>query len=425
MTAPAAPRGTKDILPAEVGRWQQVEAEARAWLANFQCREVRTPIFESTELFERGVGEGTDVVGKEMYSFEDRGQRSLTLRPEGTAGVARAYIEHKLHGAGGPLRLWYLGPMFRYERPAAGRQRQFHQLGVEWLNEASARADAEAIAAGWGLLERLGIPGLKAHINSVGCEDPVCRPAHRQALEAHLRAHAASLCADCLARTERNPLRALDCKVPSCRPVMEAAPALDAFWCEACRAHQSEVESLLGAAGLPFWRDPRLVRGLDYYRRTVFELVSSHPQLGAQGTVLAGGRYDHLVSELGGPATPSVGWALGMERLVFLLPEGLTDAALAEVVLMAAPGGAATKAFALAQAGRKAGVAVAIAPPGKLGAQFKFAERMGASFAAILGESELAAGELAIKNLSTREQLTIQGDEAGFLAWLAARAEGA
>jgi len=400
-----APRGTKDILPTETGRWQYVEGVAREACRRFRYAEIRTPIFESTDLFQRGIGETTDIVGKEMYTFMDKGERSLTLRPENTAGVVRAYVEHKLFTQPAPQKFWYLGPMFRYERPAAGRQRQFHQLGVECLGSEDPRWDAETILLATELLDQLGIPGLTVELNSVGCD--TCRPAYRDALQAYLRGNLETLCADCHVRTEKNPLRALDCKVPGCQPVKAGAPPLSASLCDVCTTHQAAVEGYLAVAGQAFKLNENLVRGLDYYTRTVFEITTTHEKLGNQNTVCAGGRYNKLVEELGGPATPAVGWGLGLERLMILLPEEAGQAQAVQAVLVATAGEPERRAFQLAMQLRRQGLVVELANAGKLDKQFKHAERLGARFAVVLGEDEVAKGTAQVKDLQTREQRTV------------------
>lgn len=412
-----APKGTVDILPEDAARWRRVEAVARDVLDTYRYAEIRTPIYESTELFVRGVGEGTDIVGKEMFSFEDRGGRALTLRPENTAGVARAYIEHKLYTRPAPQKLWYLGPMFRAERPQKGRQRQFWQLGVECLGSEDPRWDAESIVLAADFLARLGLSGLETQVNSVGCQ--TCRPAYRAELQAYLRGHVETLCGDCKSRTDQNPLRVLDCKVPACAPVIAGAPAIDASLCDACRAALTEVTGLLDAAGVAWVRNARLVRGLDYYTRTVFEIVASAGSgLGSQSTVCAGGRYNGLVAELGGPDTPAVGWGLGLERLLLLMPpEPLAATGLFALVL-SAPGVPTAPAFKLAQALRKRGLSADLAPAGKLDKQFKQAERLAARYAFIVGESELAEGLVTVKNLAARSQVKVGLDDTALDAWL-------
>lgn len=409
-----APKGTKDILPADVARWQHVEAIARTLLTSYRYGEIRTPIFEATELFARGIGEETDIVGKEMYSFVTRGDDKITLRPENTAGVVRAFIQHKLFTEPSPQKLWYLGPMFRYERPQAGRQRQFHQLGVECLGSDEPRWDAESIMLAWDLLDKLGLKDLEVQLNSVGC--PKCRPVYRERLQGFLRDRHAELCENCVTRTDKNPLRVLDCKVPSCSPVIEAAPPLSEALCEECRTHLDAVKGLLEAVNVPYRINPRLVRGLDYYTRTVFEVVSG--SLGAQNTVLAGGRYNYLVEELGGPATPSVGWALGMERLLMLLPEEAVAENRLFALIAATVPAAEPSAFELARRLRARGHAVDLAPKGKMDKLFKQAERLKARYAFILGEDELASGQVTVKDLDAREQTRIGLADADLAGWL-------
>ncbi|MEB3330023.1 MAG: histidine--tRNA ligase [Candidatus Sericytochromatia bacterium] len=397
-------KGTKDVLPAEAVRWRHVEDVARAVLGRYRYQELRTPIYEATELFARGIGEATDIVGKEMFTFQDRGGRSLTLRPENTAGVVRAYIQHKLYTGPSPHKLWYLGPMFRAENVQAGRQRQFHQLGVECLGSEDPRWDAEVIVLAADFFEGLGLApsAWELQLNSVGCG--ACRPAYRDALQAWLRQRAAELCADCGLRTERNPLRVLDCKVAACRVVLAEAPLIDGALCGGCREALDTVVGLLAAAGVEACRNPHLVRGLDYYTRTVFEFVTCDPRLGAQSTLCAGGRYDGLVAELGGPPTPAVGWALGMERLLTVLPSEDGAVASPVAVMVSAPGAPLTPGFQLVRALRAQGLVVDLAPAGKLDRQFKHAERLGARFALVLGEQELAEGVVVVKDLTARTQ---------------------
>lgn len=415
-----APKGTVDILPDEAARWRRVEAVARDLLARYRYGEIRTPAYEATEVFTRGIGENTDIVGKEMFTFEDRGGRSLTLRPENTAGVVRAYVEHKLYTGPAPQKLWYMGPMFRAERPQKGRQRQFSQLGVECLGSEDPRWDAEAIVLAADFLAALGLEGLTTEINSVGCA--TCRPVYRERLQAYLRERLDALCGDCQTRTEKNPLRVLDCKVPGCAPVIAEAPALDASLCDACRDALAEVTGLLDAAGVAWRRNPRLVRGLDYYTRTVFEIVAGAGQgLGSQSTVCAGGRYNGLVAELGGPETPAVGWGLGLERLLLLMPDAPSMEAGLFGLVVAAPGTPSAPGFKLARDLRARGLAVDLAPAGKLDKQFKQAERLGARYAFILGEAELAEGVVTVKDLANRSQERVERSDAGLDAWLAGR----
>ena len=312
-----ATRGTRDILPEEIGHWQRIEAIARETLARAAYEEIRTPMFEQTDLFERGIGETTDVVGKEMYTFKDRGDRSITLRPEGTAGVVRSYIEHGMQAQGGVQRLWYTGAMFRYERPQAGRQRQFHQLGVEVLGSSDVRADAEVIAIATDILKSIGLKNLTLQLNSIGNADD--RQNYRTALIDFLTPHKNQLDPDSQTRLDKNPLRILDSKDAQTQAVLKNAPSILEYLSTESKQRFDRVQTLLQDLGIPCNINARLVRGLDYYTHTVFEIQSD--DLGAQATVCAGGRYDGLVAQLGGAETPAVGWAMGLERLVILLQQ--------------------------------------------------------------------------------------------------------
>lgn len=416
-----APKGTVDILPDDLAGWRKVEELARELFPRYRYSEIRTPIFENTEVFTRGIGENTDIVGKEMFTIE-REKRSLTLRPENTAGVARAYVEHKLYTRPAPQKLWYLGPMFRAERPQKGRQQQFTQLGVECLGSEAPMWDAEAIVLAADFLERLGLAGLEIQLNSVGCG--VCRPVYREALQTYLRGHLEELCENCQTRTEKNPLRVLDCKVPKCAPIIANAPPIDASLCAECTSALSEVVGLLTAAGIKWQRNARLVRGLDYYTRTVFEIVAGEGQgLGSQSTVCAGGRYNGLVAELGGPETPAVGWALGVERLLLLMGAQAPRAGEVEFIVMSTPRTPVEQVFKVAQRLRDRGLTVDIAPTGKLDKQFKQAEKLGARYAFIVGEAELAEGVLKVKDLGKFEETRVGLSDAELDAWLAGRAD--
>jgi histidyl-tRNA synthetase len=391
-------RGMVDLLPERTPLWQRIEATAREHFRRAAIGEIRTPLLEATELFKRGIGEATDVVGKEMYTFLDRGDRSCTLRPEGTASVVRAAIQHGLL-AQGPQRLWYGGPMFRYERPQAGRQRQFHQIGVELLGVADAGSDAEAIAIAWDLLADLGVGGLELEINSLGT--PEDRQRYRAELVSWLEAHHDQLDPDSQNRISTNPLRVLDSKHPATQALLAGAPTLaDAL---AGESHErfARVRLALEALGIPFVLNPRLVRGLDYYGHTAFEITSN--QLGAQATVCGGGRYDGLVEQLGGPATPAVGWALGMERLVLLLsqtPAAEPAAGVPDLYVISRGEAAEVQALVLTRQARLAGLAVERdASGGAFGKQFKRADRSGAPWAAVIGNDEAAAGMAKLKDL--------------------------
>ena len=395
-----------DLLPAALQRWQAVEAVARGHFQRSGFGEIRTPLLESTDLFCRGIGEATDVVGKEMYSFLDRGERSCTLRPEGTASVVRAAIQHGLLSQGAQ-KLWYAGPMFRYERPQAGRQRQFHQIGVEWLGAESPRSDVEVIALAWDLLQGLGIGGLELELNSLGSTDD--RQAYRDALVAWLEVRVDALDDDSRARLSSNPLRILDSKHPSTQALLEDAPTLADALSQASRERFERVQSGLSALGIPYRLNPRLVRGLDYYSHTAFEITSD--QLGAQATVCGGGRYDGLVGQLGGPATPAVGWALGMERLLLVLeaaatadPQGvaarLTAGAVPAAYVVNRGERAAIAALGLARDLRRAELAIDLDNSGAaFGKQFKRADRCGARWALILGDDEVDQGIVRLKRL--------------------------
>ena len=384
-----------DLLPGQIGLWQHVEAGAREHFRRSGISEIRTPLLEVTELFARGIGEATDVVGKEMYTFLDRGERSCTLRPEGTASVVRAAIQHGLLSQG-PQRLWYGGPMFRYERPQAGRLRQFHQIGLELLGFADACSDVEAIAIAWDLLAELGVAGLELQLNSLGSSEDRAR--YREQLVTWLEQRRDQLDADSQARIHTNPLRVLDAKHPDTQALLAEAPSLASALSDASQARFAAVQQALTALGIPFVLNPRLVRGLDYYSHTAFEITSS--QLGAQATVCGGGRYDGLVQQLGGPATPAIGWALGMERLVLLLSQAERPAAALDLYVVSRGEAAATAALALARLCRQAGLAVERDASGSAFAkQFKRADRSGARWAAVIGEQEAADGLVGLQDL--------------------------
>ena len=404
-----APRGTKDILPAEVTAWTHVERTIRRLCDRYGYKEIRTPHFEHTELFQRGIGDGTDVVDKEMYTFADRGDRSLTLRPENTAAAIRAYLEHKLYADGNLQKLFYIGSMFRYDRPQAGRMREFHQFGVEAVGEGSPAVDAEVILLALDFLEELGLAGLTLKLNAVGC--PQCRPAYRERLQAYFKDHLDQLCHDCRDRYTRSPLRILDCKADAGQPFMAGAPAITDCLCADCAAHFDAVKAHLKAAGVSYTLDPRLVRGLDYYTRTAFEIA--YPPLGAQSAVAGGGRYDGLVAELGGSPTPAVGFAAGLERVLLALSEQeLLPAAppAADVFLIALGDAAAAAAFPLLHDLRRGGVRALMDYAGRsMKAQMKQANKSGARYAVILGADELQSGTAVLRDMerSAQEHITL------------------
>ena len=400
-----------DLLPDTLQRWQAVEAMARQHFQRSGFGEIRTPLLETTDLFCRGIGEGTDVVGKEMYSFQDRGDRSCTLRPEGTASVVRAALQHGLLSQG-TQKLWYAGPMFRYERPQAGRQRQFHQIGVEWLGAEQARSDVEVIALAWDLLANLGVGGLQLELNSLGTAED--RQAYRDALVAWLEQRSEALDPDSQERLSTNPLRILDSKNKQTQALLEEAPTLVDAVCDASRERFLQVQRGLTALGIPFQLNPRLVRGLDYYSHTAFEITSD--QLGAQATVCGGGRYDGLIGQLGGPQTPAIGWALGMERLLLVLeasakadPQGdaarLTASASPDVYVVNRGGEAERLALALVRELRAAGLWVELDASGSaFGKQFKRADRSGARWAMVLGDEEAERGQVRLKSMNQQSE---------------------
>lgn len=392
-TTLTAVRGMNDILPPESGAWQQLEQSFRSVLAQYGCAEIRVPIVEQSALFARAIGDVTDIVQKEMYTFADRNGDSLTLRPEGTAGVVRALIEH---GAlrGQTPRLYYMGPMFRHERPQRGRYRQFHQLGVEFFGIAGASADAEIIALSARLLASAGIPA-QLQLNSLGT--PESRAGYREILLVYLRPHAQQLCSDCQERLERNPLRVLDCKIASCQEIARGAPQLLQHLDPESAAHFVALQELLQAMDIAYTINPRLVRGLDYYHRTVFEWVADG--LGSQGTVLAGGRYDGLVAQLGGPETPAIGFALGMERILAL--RSLTQASESStgpaLFLGALDEPALSAIFQRAEELRSQGLSVVVAGPGSVKSLLKQAQRSAARYQVLLGGSDLTGGDILLK----------------------------
>lgn len=400
-----AQKGTKDILPQETEQWQNLELKALEIFNNAGVKEIRTPIFEATELFARGVGDTTDIVNKEMYTFE-KSERSLTLRPENTAGVVRAYIENGMHRLPSPVKLWYKGPMFRYERPQAGRQRQFHQVGVEIFGVKEPTADAEVILLAVNYLKSLGLNDLEVELNSLGCPD--CREGFKTALMSALKADLQAMCPDCQDRYEKNPLRILDCKVPECQKILKNSTVQKVitsdYICEDCQKHFDELKSYLDALNVKYTRNKLLVRGLDYYNRTVFEIKSNN--LGSQNAVCGGGRYDSLVKNLGGEDTPAVGWAMGMERLYSLLkniePKKLQAYVVSNNTL---------ETLKLVEELRNQCVSADFDMTNKkFGKQLEKASKV-ANFAVILGEDEIKNGTVSVKNLKTSEQNTIKKSE--------------
>lgn len=406
-----APRGTKDILPGAVNGWRYVESVLRDVCREFNYQEIRTPIFEHTELFQRGIGDGTDVVDKEMYTFNDRSGRSITLRPENTAAVVRSFVENKLYAEPMPLKVFYIGPMFRYDRPQAGRMRQFHQFGVEAMGSPSPVVDAETILLAITVLKRLGLKDLKLKINSVGC--PKCRPQHRTLLQDYFRPHLKELCEDCQSRFDRSPLRILDCKVDHDKPFMAGAPKITDSLCEECHDHFEMIKKLLDEAGVDYEVDSTLVRGLDYYTKTAYEVQYS--PLGAQSAVGGGGRYDGLVEELGGPSTPGVGFAMGLERIILALEkQGLlkSEKEAIDVFAVVPDEGGTADAFKAVMTLREAGYSCDMNQIGRsMKAQMKQADRAGARFALIFGEEERSRGAVTVRNMADSSQEEIKRSE--------------
>ena len=396
-------KGTKDIFGDEMRKWLEMEETIRGLCDDFGFTQIRTPMFEFTNLFQRSVGDTTDVVQKEMYSFIDKGENAITLKPESTAGVARSYIEHNMGADVQPIKVYYMSPTFRYEKPQAGRQRQFHQFGVEMFGSDSPTADAEIISIGYELLKRMGINKVELHINSLG--DPECRKKYNEALKAFLETKKDGLCPLCNERREKNPLRVLDCKNPACQEMFHDAPTVLDTLGEGCKAHFEKVQELLTAMGIPFVVDPKIVRGLDYYTKTVFEFVSC--DIGAQGTVCGGGRYNGLIQEIGGKPTPAVGFGAGMERLILAkeAEQGNTLPPATRDLFLGYRGEEATiTAYKLITELRSAGIsAESDHLQRSVKAQMKFANKIGAKYSAIIGESELENQVINLKNMETGE----------------------
>jgi len=396
------PKGTKDVLPADSYKWQYVEKVARDLAELFNAKEVRTPTFEHTELFARGVGDTTDIVTKEMYTFLDKGNRSITLKPEGTAGAGRAFIENGLIGGALPAKMFYITPAFRYERPQAGRLREFHQFGLETFGASGADTDAETILLADSLLKKLGLQ-VKLYINSIGC--PVCRAKYNQELKDFFGARLGELCFDCKSRYEKNPLRLLDCKEEGCKKINADAPSILDYLCDDCSAHFETLKEYLALAGISYEINPRIVRGLDYYTRTVFEFVSDN--IGAQGTVCGGGRYDGLIKQLGGNDCPAVGFAVGIERLLMVMEATgveIPKPAPVKVYLAGMNEECRKKAFEIATKLRARGVKAETDHMNRsIKAQFKYADKLGAEYVAVIGESELLEGAFNLKNMATGE----------------------
>lgn len=403
-------KGTQDVLPADSARWRYVERVLGEVAALYSYKEMRTPVFEHTELFNRSVGDTTDVVQKEMYTFNDNGGRSISLRPEGTAGAVRAFLEHGLHNEPMPQKVFYVTSCYRYEKPQAGRLREFHQFGVECFGAASPAADAEVIALARMAFDRLGVQGLALEINSIGC--PECRAKYQAALREYFESNINDLCDTCRDRLGRNPMRILDCKSPVCHGIAAKAPVVLDYICDDCRTHFDGVRARLDVLGVKYTVNPHIVRGLDYYTRTVFEFVST--DIGAQGTVCGGGRYDGLVEQMGGPKVPALGFGLGLERLLMVMQAQGCDFPTADScdVYVAPMGEAAElKAVKLCAELRAEGFAAETDTVGRgLKAQMKYADKIGAKYTVVLGDNELASGVAMLKNMATGEQTEVPLD---------------
>jgi len=412
-----APRGTHDILPSEVYRWHEVEEHIRKICLEFGYKEIRTPIFESTELFERGVGDTTDVVQKEMYTFLDKGGRSITLKPEGTSPIVRSFVENSIYAQPQPTKLYYLYPCFRYEKPQAGRLREFHQFGIEVFGSHTASVDAEVISLAMSLLNRLGVTGIELNINSIGCPD--CRSAYNKKLKDYFRPHLEELCETCRERFEKNPLRILDCKNSECKKIYNNAPVLLDNICDECNVHFENLKKYLDAMEISYNIDPTIVRGLDYYTKTVFEIISKNK--GSEGTICGGGRYDGLVAEIGGPEMPGVGFGMGLERLLLVLEsiEKLPDDKECPDIFIANIGDDADLfvqklVFEL----RKNGIsAERDYNERSVKAQMKYANKINAKFSAVIGDDDISSGKLTVKNMQSGESEEIAfGDLVKFLS---------
>ena len=409
------PRGTEDVLPRDSYRWQFVEDIFRDEARTYGYKEMRTPVFEHTNLFERGVGDTTDVVQKEMYTFLTKGGDSITLRPEGTAGAARAFLEHGLHNDPLPVKVYYLTSCYRYEKPQAGRLREFHQFGMECYGTKHPAADAEMITAAATVIERLGLKNIRLEINSIGC--PACRAEYHKALTEYFSQYKDELCEDCKGRLDRNPMRLLDCKVPRDHEIAQGAPSVLEYLCDECREHFDSVKEHLDAAGIEYIVNPTIVRGLDYYTKTVFEFISG--DIGAQATICAGGRYDGLIEDLGGNPMPALGFAAGIERLLMTMDaQGveIPSPSPCDIYVASMGDNAHKKAGELCLALHKAGMYAEFDVVGRgLKAQMKYANKLGARFSIVLGDDELAGGIGKLKAMDSGEQTDIPLDTESFV----------
>ena len=404
------PKGTKDVLPEESYKWHYIEGLARKIADDFGLKEIRTPTFEHTELFLRGVGDTTDIVNKEMYTFLDKGERSITLKPEGTAGVARAFVENGLQNTAMPLKMYYITPVFRYENPQKGRLREHHQFGVEVYGASGADTDAEVILIAYTLLTKLGLK-VALNINSMGCKE--CRQKYNAALKAYFADKLDDMCPTCRVRYDKNPLRILDCKEEGCKKISVDAPKITDYLCDDCKAHFERLQSLLKIAGLDFKVNPYIVRGLDYYTRTVFEFVTT--SLGSQGTVCGGGRYDGLISQIGGNSTPGVGFGMGIERVLMLMEAEnvqIPDERPTDLYIATIGEKAYDMAFKMAYDLRLKGYKAEIDHMGRgVKAQFKYADKIKAKYVVVIGDNEIESGVVSLKNMQDGTQSTVKADE--------------
>ena len=406
-----APKGTRDMLPQDAYKWHFIENEFAKICAEYGFKEIRTPVFEATELFNRGVGDTTDIVQKEMYTFNDMGGRSITLKPEGTSPAVRAFIESNMYAETQPTKVFYNTACYRYEKPQAGRLREFHQFGIENFGTHSMLADAEIIALGSDFLERMGVTDIELHISSVGCRK--CRPVYRKALQDYLRPHYDCLCDTCKSRFDKNPMRILDCKSSEDKELCKGAPMMLDYLCEDCKKDFEDLKSYLDAMGIKYVTDPSIVRGLDYYTKTAFEFITT--KIGAQGTVCGGGRYDHLIEEVGGPDMPGVGFGLGKERLLLTMeacgseiaPDGGPRVFIAYI-------GDDARAYSagLLHELRSAGIRAEMDTRERnLKGQMKYANKLGAEYTVVIGDDEVASGELTLKNMETSEQTKVRRED--------------
>ncbi len=400
-----APKGTKDVLPSQSGKWQYIEEKIRRICEVFGYGEIRTPVFEHTELFLRSVGDTTDIVQKEMYTFLDKGERSITLKPEGTAGVVRSFVENSLYSAAQPTKMYYLStPVFRYERPQAGRLREHHQFGIEAFGSAEPSIDAEVISIALSVLNELGIKGLALNINSIGC--PKCRPDYNKALVGYLEEKQSGLCKSCKDRMKTNPLRTLDCKEEKCRAIVSGAPKMLEVLCEDCSMHFEGLKKRLESAEINYEINPFIVRGLDYYTKTVFEIIATG--IGAQGTVCGGGRYDGLVEQIGGPPTPGMGFGMGIERLLLVLESqniALPEKSSCEIYVCTLGNAASIKGFEITAGFRQMGIKAECDHMGRsMKAQLKYANKIGAEKVVIIGDDELESGVAVVRDMEKSEE---------------------